>query len=100
LLFLHPPERAEEAKTALAQMIAERSILPRPRTAKNAYSFPPKTHVSLGEWNGQPAFFGITQDTTLWSSPSKSFQRRFTTACCSGDRQHRKRTHIEVTTPV
>ncbi|NLI52968.1 MAG: PAS domain S-box protein [Clostridiales bacterium] len=78
VLFLHPPERAEEAKTALAQMIAGTEHVCRvPVLRKDGVQFPAETHVSLGEWNGQPAFFGITQDTTLLEFSVEKFSKAF-----------------------
>lgn len=75
---LHPPERAEEVKTILKQIIAGTEQVCRvPILRKDGVQFPVETRVCPGEWNGHPAYFAITQDTTLLEFSLEKFSKAF-----------------------
>lgn len=48
-----------------------------PIITKNGQLFPVVTHVCAGEWNGTPALFGVTQDTTQLEFAVEKFSKAF-----------------------
>ncbi len=78
VLLVHPPERRAETQAIVAGMIAgtiESCTIP--IRTKDGLHFPVVTHVCQGVWNGKPALFGVSQDTTLLQFSLEKFSKAF-----------------------
>lgn len=65
VLEVHPPDRHEEALEILARMMSgQASLCPIPLMTKTGERVPAETKVARGRWNGRPALFGISRDTS------------------------------------
>lgn len=63
VLQVHPPDQHEEAAAIIADMMAgKQDMCPIPVIAKDGTLIPVETKVTLGQWNGQPALFGVSRD--------------------------------------
>jgi PAS domain S-box-containing protein len=78
VLMLHPPERRAEAAAIVAAMVSgTEDACPVPIMTKDGMQFPVVTHVCQGVWNGKPALFGVSQDTTLLQFSLEKFSKAF-----------------------
>jgi len=78
VLFVHPPDRHEEAGRITAAMLAgSESFCPVPLLCKDGSLIPVETRVVAGTWNGQPALFGITKDISALQESEEKFSRAF-----------------------
>ena len=60
---LHPPEKRQEAKAIIADMLAgERETCPIPLITKDGTLIPVETKVAHGMWDNQQVLFGISRD--------------------------------------
>jgi len=65
LLDLHPPDRHDEVKTIVAQMLEDKTDSCNiPIMAKNGDLIPVETKISKGLWGEKEALFGISRDIT------------------------------------
>ena len=65
VLEVHPPERREEALRIITEMLAgSNDFCPIPLQAADGHLIPVETRVVPGQWNGQPALFGVSRDIT------------------------------------
>jgi PAS domain S-box-containing protein len=63
--MVHPPAVREEANEIIAEMLAgRRESCPLQLLARDGHTVPVETRVIRGAWNGRPAIFGISRDTT------------------------------------
>jgi PAS domain S-box-containing protein len=63
VLQVHPAPRRQEAGEIVAAMLAgTKAFCPVPLCAKDGTLIPVETRVAPGQWNGQPALFGISRD--------------------------------------
>ncbi len=63
VLFVHPEERRSEASATVAAMLAgTKDFCPVPVVTKSDKEIQVETRVYPGEWNGQPALFGVVKD--------------------------------------
>jgi PAS domain S-box-containing protein len=63
VLMVHPAPRRQEAGEIVAAMLAgTKAFCPVPLCAKDGTLIPVETRVAPGQWNGQPALFGISRD--------------------------------------
>jgi len=80
LLLLHPPERREEAKVYLEEMLAgERQSCPIPLYTQDHKQIPVETRIIKVDWEGQPFIFGVSRDVSLLDAANARFYRVFTT---------------------
>lgn len=78
ILNVHPPERQEEAAQIMdAIMAGVVTICPVPLITKNGEIIPVKTKVTLGEWNGKPAFFGVCKDISQKTTSEEKYRAVF-----------------------
>lgn len=76
--ILHAPERRKEARKVVSDILAGACQVSRvPIQAKDGTQFPVETHVFHGEWDGKPALFGVSQDTTLLEFSAEKFSKAF-----------------------
>lgn len=65
VLFVHPPERADEAMRIIEAMLAgSEAYCPVPLRAKDGTLIPVETKVSRGRWGNRDVLFGISRDMT------------------------------------
>jgi PAS domain S-box-containing protein len=78
VLVVHPPELREEAARVVAAMLAGEEVsCPVPVITREGKRIPVDTRVVAGEWNGQPALFGITRDISALQISEEKFARAF-----------------------
>ena len=65
VLMVHPEARRSEAERTVGAMLAGKvDACPVPLQTKGGALIPVETRVVHGQWNGQPALFGISKDIT------------------------------------
>jgi PAS domain S-box-containing protein len=65
VLNLHPPDRREEAKLIIEEMLAGKiKHCPIPLLTQQGQQIPVETIVTIGIWDNKPAVFGISRDIT------------------------------------
>ena len=65
VLDVHPPERREEAGRIVAAMLAgQADFCPVPLLTRSGQQILVETRVVPGQWNGRPAFVGLSRDVT------------------------------------
>ena len=78
ILIVHPPEKQNEAEenihSIMAGMIATCKI---PLITRNREIIPVETRVTTGEWNGKPAFFGVSKDISQITISEEKFSKAF-----------------------
>lgn len=75
---LHPPGRSEEAKSIIAAMADGRTgVCPIPLMSKGKELIPAETRIVKGEWNGEPALFGVTKDISSRVMSEQKFTSAF-----------------------
>ncbi len=75
--LLHPPERREEARRAVTEMLAgTRTSCPLPLLKANGERIMVDTRATLGHWNGQPAIIGIARDITAVQATQEALRER------------------------
>jgi two-component system cell cycle sensor histidine kinase/response regulator CckA len=63
VILVHPPNKREEAKVIIAEMLeGKRDFCPIPLMAKDGSLIAVETRVSPGFWDGKPALFGLSRD--------------------------------------
>ena len=63
VLFVHPPERRDEALRIVGEMLAGHcDYCPVPLQTREGRLIPVETRVVPGRWNGAPALFGVSRD--------------------------------------
>ncbi len=63
VLVVHPPERREEAGRIVQEMVAGgRETCDVPLQTKDGELIPVETRVTVGTWDGEPAFYGVSRD--------------------------------------
>lgn len=78
ITVLHPPDRIAEVSAILKRIINHTEQYCRvPVMTKSGVQFPVETHVCKGEWNGQPAYFAVTKDTTMLEFTVEKFSGAF-----------------------
>jgi len=78
ILAVHPPGRQEEAGRIVAAMLAgQADYCPVPVMARDGTEIPVENRVVQGEWNGEPALFGVTKDVTKLKLSEEKFSRAF-----------------------
>jgi PAS domain S-box-containing protein len=78
VLTVHPPHRRDEAGTIVSEMLAGRAeSCPVPLLTKAGTEIPVETRVVGGEWNDQPALFGVTKDISQLARSEEKFSRAF-----------------------
>ena len=65
LLTVHPLERRDEASKIVSKMLSgSHDFCPVPLQTADGRLIPVETRVVPGQWNGQPALFGVSRDIT------------------------------------
>ncbi len=60
---VHPPERSKEVRSIVSEILRGKTdFCPVPLISKNGKKIPVETKVTRGNWNGLPAFFGVSRD--------------------------------------
>jgi|GEM_PF-2179218 len=77
-LTLHPADNRSEAEWVLRQVLAGRvETSPLPIVDASGHRIPVETRFVRGNWNGQPALFGITRDVSLIKLSEEKFSKAF-----------------------
>jgi PAS domain S-box-containing protein len=77
-LALHPTTNRTEAEWVLRQVLAGRAeTSPLPIVDAAGHLIPVETRFVRGDWNGQPALFGITRDVSLIKLSEEKFSKAF-----------------------
>ena len=77
VLFIHPPERHEDASKIIADMAKGKvSSSPVPLMAKNGMLIPVETRVARGTWGNQDVLFAISRDVTGRREAERELQRQ------------------------
>ena len=80
LLMVHPPERREEARLILDEMLTGgRDTYPVPLYTRDGREIAVETRVVTDTWQGQPMMLGISRDFTQLDEANARFYRAFTT---------------------
>lgn len=78
VLLVHPPERRNEAGRIVGEMLSGTTeFCPVPVVTKTGVQIPVETRVSHGNWNGQPAIFGVTKDISKVRLSEEKFSKLF-----------------------
>ncbi len=78
VLVVHPEERRAEAAQVVAAVLAgEAETCLIPLQSKDGRLIPVETRVLLGEWDGQPALFGVTRDISALKLSEEKVARTF-----------------------
>jgi PAS domain S-box-containing protein len=78
VLFVHPPERREEAGFIVGEMLRGKAELcPVPLITKSGIQIPVETRVKEGTWYGKPAIFGVTKDISRIQLSEEKFSKLF-----------------------
>jgi PAS domain S-box-containing protein len=78
VLDFHPPELRAEAAAIFADMLAQkRSSCPLPLITRSGLLIPVETRIWQGEWNGQPAIFGVSKDLSAQQEAIAKFKKIF-----------------------
>ncbi len=65
VLAVHPPDRREEAGRIVGEMLAGSATrCPVPLLTRSGALIPVETRVVQGVWDGKPALFGVSRDTS------------------------------------
>ncbi|MFN8595626.1 MAG: PAS domain S-box protein [Anaerolineae bacterium] len=76
--MLHPAEQQTQAAQIVASMLAGQiDHCPVPLQTKDGRQFPVETRIVRGEWNGQPALFGVTKDLSALQASEEKFATVF-----------------------
>ena len=78
MLALQPVENRAEAEWVLRQILDGRvETSPLPIVDAAGHRIPVETRFVRGDWNGQPALFGITRDVSLIKLSEEKFSKAF-----------------------
>ncbi len=78
VLMVHPAERREEAARIVGEMLEGKTDhCPVPLISKTGKIILVETRVSLGQWDGQPALFGVTKDVSKLKLSEERFSKAF-----------------------
>jgi len=78
VLSVHPEARREEAGRIVGEMLAgTAAFCPVPVITRDGILIPVETRVVMGEWDGQPALFGVTKDISKLKLSEEKFSRAF-----------------------
>jgi PAS domain S-box-containing protein len=78
VLAVHPPERRDEAKKTIGEMLNGTSITCLiPLVTKAGLNIPVETRVAKGSWNGNPAIFGVSKDISDLKMSEEKFSKVF-----------------------
>lgn len=78
VLTVHPPERWDEARCIVAEMLAGKvDYCPVPVLTKAGRLIPVETRVTAGKWSGQDVIFGVTKDLSEIKASEEKFARVF-----------------------
>ena len=76
VLFVHPPERHDEAVTIISGMLkGEEANCSIPLLTKTGEEIPVDTIVTAGEWGTKPVLIGISRDVTVREQARKALQQ-------------------------
>jgi PAS domain S-box-containing protein len=63
VLMLHPPERSDESKRIMQELLAgTMDFCPLPVMTKDGHLITVESRVTKGEWDGKPVLFGVCKD--------------------------------------
>jgi len=78
VLFVHPEDRRTEAVETVAKMLTgDTRACFVPLQTKGGELISVETYVSMGEWNGAPAIYGVSKDITLLKQSEEKFSTAF-----------------------
>ncbi len=78
ITMLHASNRTAEASAVIERIInGTEQYCHIPVQTKSGEQFPVETRVCKGEWDGRPAYFGVTKDTTMLEFTAEKFSRAF-----------------------
>ncbi len=78
VLLVHPENRREEAGKTVANMLSgKKDFCPIPVITKHGITIPVETHIVIGEWNGEPALFGVVKDISELKKSEEKFSKAF-----------------------
>ncbi|MDD2367583.1 MAG: PAS domain S-box protein [Desulfuromonadaceae bacterium] len=83
VLQVHPEFRRDEAALRVKGMLeGTETFCPVPLECKDGTQIPVETRVTIGNWNGKPAIFGITKDISELRESEEKFSRAFSVNPC------------------
>lgn len=75
---LHPKAFEHEVKSLFDQALSgDVTAIRLPLKKSNGESVPAETRIWPGDWNGEPVFFGLSKDTTLFEESEEKFKKSF-----------------------
>lgn len=78
VLMVHPPERREEAARTVGEMLdGITEFCPIPLMTKSGIQIPVETRIFHGNWNDNPAIFGISKDISKVRLSEEKFSKVF-----------------------
>ena len=78
VLAVHPPDRRDEAARIVQDMLAgTREYCPVPLMTRGGVQIPVETYVFSGQWDGQPAIFGVSKDISKLKLSEEKFSSAF-----------------------
>jgi PAS domain S-box-containing protein len=78
ILKVHPTDRRDEAERVVGEMLqGVTEFCPVPVVTKNGQQIPVETRVKHGNWNGQPAIFGVSKDISKIQLSEQKFSTAF-----------------------
>ncbi|MFZ4522170.1 MAG: PAS domain S-box protein [Bacteroidales bacterium] len=78
ILMIHPPERREEARKIVGEMLAGiTSFCQVPILTRAGVRIPVETRVSHGFWDGKAVIFGVTKDISKVQLSEEKFSKLF-----------------------
>lgn len=78
VLSVHPVELHDEARSILKAMLnGKQDFCPIPIINKSGKRIPVETRAVFGEWDNQPAIFGVSKDISSLKLSQEKFERAF-----------------------
>lgn len=78
LVDIHPQDKQEQTKEVFGNMLCAKTDSCRlPLVTSTQKLIPVETRVKFGEWDGQPAIFGVSKDITVLELSEEKFSKAF-----------------------
>jgi len=78
VLFVHPPQRRDEAGKIVREMMeGKKDVCLVPLMQKNGRLIPVETRIVKGKWDGKNALFGISKDISAIQESEEKFSKAF-----------------------
>jgi PAS domain S-box-containing protein len=78
MLYLHPPERRDEASCIFGEMLyGITNYCPIPLITKSGSQIPVESKITRGIWDGEPVIFGVSKDISRLEFSEEKFSKVF-----------------------